>query len=173
MTEERTVNDDRKRVLTQVLLAVLVVSVLAIAYFSFTPEQRTDPYTEFYVLGPEGNASNYSDNLSVGENRDLTVGISNHENREMQYTLVFELENETVDTRTVSIADQETWERNRSFTPASPGRKQIQILLYRGESVTPESEPYRTLRLWMTVQEGSTATDRQITDDRTSGLHSE
>ncbi|EMA44804.1 DUF1616 domain-containing protein [Halococcus saccharolyticus] len=166
-------NDDHKRLLTQVLLAVLVVSVLAIVYFSFTPEQRTDPYTEFYVLGPEGNASNYSDNLSVGENRDLTVGISNHENREMQYTLVLELDNETLNTRTVSIADQETWERNRSFTPESSGRKQLQLLLYRGESVTPELEPYRTLRLWMTVQEASTANNRQIPDSRTSGHHNE
>lgn len=165
-------NDDRKRLLTQVLLAVLVVSVLAIAYFSFTPEQRTDPYTEFYVLGPEGNASNYSDNLSVGESRSLTVGISNHENRETQYTLVFELDNETLDTRTVSVADQETWERNRSFTPESSGRKQLQLRLYRGETVTPGSEPYRTLRLWMTVQEGSTANDRRTTDDRISGRHS-
>lgn len=151
--EVPSVNDRHERLLTWGLAVLLVVSLVGIVYFSATPQQRTDPYTEFYVLGPDGNASDYPKELSVGESGSVIVGISNQEHHSMQYTLVLQIDSETKDSQTVSVENGETWEQEHSFTPESPGQKQLRILLYRGDDISTDSEPYRSLRLSITVQE--------------------
>jgi uncharacterized membrane protein len=56
-----------ERALTWALGIALLGSMLAVGYVAVNPPETTDPYTEFYVLGPEGNASGYPSNLTVGE----------------------------------------------------------------------------------------------------------
>lgn len=146
-------NDRNERYLTWFLVAFLVLSVLGTVYLSATPAQRTDPYTELYVEGPDGNASDYPQRLSVGESGNVTVGVSNHENRWMQYTLVYRLGAEQIGKQTISIEGEESWEGKRSFTPKEPGRKQLQIHLYRGAQPPPNADPYRTVYLWVSVRE--------------------
>lgn len=146
-------NDQRERRVTWLLVAALVVALLGVVYISATPEQRTDPFTELYIVGSEGNASDYPQRVSVGESGQLTVGITNREHRTMQYTLVSRLGNETIDTRTLSLGSGETRRIDLSFTPESPGRKRLLISLYRGDEVPPGSEPYRSVYLWVMVDE--------------------
>jgi len=67
------------RVATWVLAIALVVSVAAVVYVALTLQDMTDPYTEFYVLGPDGNASEYPTRLAPGEMGEVIVGVSNHE----------------------------------------------------------------------------------------------
>ena len=146
-------NDERERLLTWVLALALVASLAGVVYLSVTPQQNTEPYTELYVLGPDGNASDYPKELAVGESGTLIVGISNHEHRSMQYTLVLQLGSETEGVRTVSLEGGATWERELSFAADSPGRKHLEIRLYRGDEVSSTAEPYRTASLWVTVRE--------------------
>lgn len=145
-------NDRWERRLTWALIAALVVSLSGVVYVSLTPHQQTDPYTELYILGSEGNASEYPQRLNVGETGRLTVGISNHEHRTTQYTLVYRLGNETIGTRTVSVESGETWQENLSFVPDSPGDKRLRIALYRGEEPSG-SDPYRSVYLLISVNE--------------------
>lgn len=146
-------SSDRQRQLTWVLAVTLVASLFGVVYLSFTPEQDTDPYTEFYILGSEGNASDYPKNPTVNERATLIVGITNHEHHSMQYTLVFQLGNETIDTKTVSVESGETWEQEQVFIPQSAEQEQLHLFLYRGEQVESSSEPYQSLHLWVDVQE--------------------
>lgn len=145
-------DDRRERQVTLVLVGAILVSTLGVMYLAATPDQRADPFTEFYIEGAEGNAADYPQNLSVGETGTVTVGIANHEHQTMRYTLVMHLDGETIESQAVTVGNEETWERERSFTPRSSGRKRLQIHLYRGGDVAPDAEPYLSLRLWVTVE---------------------
>jgi uncharacterized membrane protein len=144
-------NDRLEQRLTWVLVAALLVSLIGVVYISFTPQQRTDPYTELYIVGSEGNASEYPQNLSVGESGEVTVGIGNHEHRTMQYTLVYRFGNESIGNQTVSVESGDSWEDTLSFTPESTGRKRLRIAVYRGDDVPSQSDPYRSVYLWVSV----------------------
>lgn len=145
--------DDFERALTWLLAFALVVSIVGVAYVATTPQETNGrPYTEFYVLNSEGNASNYPTNLSVGETGSLIVGISNHEDEPVTYTVALTLENRLVATRTVDVAEKRTWRGRFSFAARSPGDKRLQIVLYRGQDVDVSSKPYRSLRLWISVR---------------------
>jgi uncharacterized membrane protein len=101
------------------------------------------------VLGPEGNASDYPTNLTVGETGTVIVGISNHGPHDETYTVVTALDGERVDQRQVHVEDGETREDELSFTVEDAGRQKLRLLLYRGESTSGEA--YRSLRLWLNV----------------------
>lgn len=142
--------DALHRTLTWGLAVVLVVAVAGTIYLAVNPPETTDPYTEFYILGPGGNASGYPTNLSVGETGMVIVGITNHEHVQTTYTLVLELDNATIDRRNATIADEATWEERVRFSVQEPGRQRLRFLLYKGAN---EGEPYRHLRLWLEVSD--------------------
>lgn len=141
-------------VLTWTLAALLIASLVGVVYIALTPSAEENPYTEFYILGPEGNASDYPTNLSTGETGELIVGITNNEHREMTYTVVLVLDDEPVAERTVEVADGRTWKEEVQFTPEEAGEKQLDILLYIGGDADIDAEQYRKLQLTINVSEG-------------------
>lgn len=142
-----------ERVLTWVLAAALVASMVAVVAIALNPPDTTDPYTEFYVLGPSGNASGYPTNVSVGGSGEVIVGVSNHEDRAVTYRVVVTWNGQATKQRSVRVADGATEEfRVRLQAPAEPGRYRVRFLLFEGE---PGGEPYRWLRLWVTVGNGT------------------
>jgi len=142
-----------ERVVTLILLAALVVAVAGVIYISVTPTETADPYTEFYISGPEGNASGYPTNLTVGERGEFIVGLTNHEHVAMEYTVVARLGGRAVANRTVRVADEDTWEDTISFTANDAGQHRLRILLYKDGTVDGEPDDY--LRLWVTVSDGT------------------
>ena len=140
--------------ITWALAVTLIVALAGVVYVSLTPGAEADSYTEFYILGPDGNASDYPTNLSTGETGELIGGVTNHEHQSMTYTVVLLLDNESVTEQTVEVADRETWEGELRFTPEDAGVKQLDILLYVGEDPDLEDEPYRKLELVVDVTEG-------------------
>lgn len=146
----------RERRLTRLLVVLIAVSVVATVYLSATPDQRTDPYTELYLEGRNGTAGDYPQNLTVGETGTLTVGVSNHEHRRMQYTLVYRFDNETTERRTIAVESEAVWEEEYRFTPQSAGRERLEVLLYRDGDASFPAKPYRSVNLWVTVHEENT-----------------
>ena len=140
-------------VITWALAVMLIVALAGVVYVSLTPGAEADPYTEFYLLGPDGNASDYPTNLSAGETGELTGGITNNEHQSMTYTVVLLLDTESVTEQTVEVADGETWEGELRFTPDDAGVKRLDILLYVGEDPNLDDEPYRKLELVVDVAE--------------------
>lgn len=47
-------------------------------YAVITPKEG-EKFTEFYVLDPNGKASDYPTNLKVGEEGEVIIGVVNHE----------------------------------------------------------------------------------------------
>lgn len=143
-----------KRTLTWALTIMLLLSVLGATYVSLNPPGATDPYTEFYLLGPDGEtASDYPENLTVGEPGEFTVGITNHEHQRQTYTIGVVVNGEVQTERTVTVADEDTWQDQFTYTGESSGEKRIRVLLYKGDSVNLEEEPYRFGQLLVTVEE--------------------
>jgi len=64
----------------------------------------SDAFTEFYILGSNGTASDYPRNLSVGEDVTVILGIVNHEFRTINYTIDIWLINQTIDSSFHSLS---------------------------------------------------------------------
>lgn len=82
------------KVLTIILVLSVLSSVVAVVYVVAVPRQG-EQFTEFYVLGPGGKATDYPHNLSVGQSASVILGIANHEFRTVNYTVEVWLANET------------------------------------------------------------------------------
>jgi uncharacterized membrane protein len=134
--------------LSILLLILLGVAICATAYIAAVP-QPGEPFTELYLLGPSGKASGYPTNLSVGQNGTVVVGVVNHENADVSYRLVMQLNNTTLDTRSFTLANNEKWEQPLSFTAKQRGAAQkVTFDLFKGS----DPNAYRSVYLFITVQ---------------------
>jgi uncharacterized membrane protein len=138
---------NRTKVLTSILAAALVLAVGGTILIVTFP-QPSEPFTELYLLGPGGKASGYPTNLTVNQTGNVTVGVVNHENANINYTLVATLANKTIATKTFSLANSQKWQDSISFTPATRGAGQkMQVDLYKGG----DANVYRSVYLVVTV----------------------
>ncbi len=115
--------------------------------------ESLDPFTEFYILGPEGKADNYPTEYIIGQNGTVVVGIVNHEYRPVNYTLEIKIENASLpeNLKQVTLAHNETWEKPVTITPPFEGTNMnLEFLLFKE---TDRDIPYRDLRLWINVSE--------------------
>jgi uncharacterized membrane protein len=72
------------RALTIILVIAIASSLIALAYAIAVPREG-ESFTEFYILGPGHQASDYPHNLTVDESANVYVGIANHEHRQVHY----------------------------------------------------------------------------------------
>ena len=146
--------DRLERALTVVLGLALVLSIVAVGAIAVNPPTTTEPFTEFYLVGPDGNASGYPTELAPGEPGTVIVGISNHEHRAVQYRLEVTWNGSVTAAETVQLADGQTEEQPMTLTaPTEPGRYRLQFHLYNETG----TEPYRTTRLLVTVGNRTTS----------------
>ncbi|KKH49594.1 hypothetical protein EO95_14950 [Methanosarcina sp. 1.H.T.1A.1] len=138
------------------LRTFLAISVLAlvgsVAYVSIVPHDQ-EPFTEFYILGPEGKADNYTTEYVQGESGTVIIGIANHEHRAVNYTMDVRLENRSLplpeNLRNIKLDDNITLEEPLEITPSFEGENmELEFLLF---NETEKDVPYRDLRLWINV----------------------
>jgi uncharacterized membrane protein len=146
----RTRSERVHTALTMVLAVALLISIGAVGVLVLSSPATTGPYTELYVLGPEGNAGGYPQVLTPDESASIIVGVSNHEHRTMTYRLQVAWNDSVTQTQEWRVDDGATVERPVTVTaPTDPRRYHLRVLLYRPGS---PDEPYRSLRLFVTVQ---------------------
>nr|WP_268767882.1 DUF1616 domain-containing protein [Methanosarcina sp. 1.H.T.1A.1] len=154
---------------TKILFILILISLALLA--SGCEEKKNDeqmaeslqkPFTEFYILGPEGTAENYPTDYVLGENGTVIVGIVNHEQKPVNYTMEVKLENTALplppDQQYITLGDNETWEKAVTITPPFEGKDMtLGFSLYNEDekNVLEEgiSVPYRDLRLWINVSQ--------------------
>ncbi len=151
------------RILSIVLILSIILAISAIVYVIITPKQG-EKFTEFYILGPGGKASDYPTNLLVGENATVIMGIANHEYRIINYTVEIWLVNSSyednktrihqmyfMDSLNITLDYTDTniegnwtpqWEKPYTFTIDKPGAFKIWFLLFK-DSVIPPDEKMR------------------------------
>ncbi|WP_336000309.1 DUF1616 domain-containing protein [Halorientalis halophila] len=137
-----------ERVLTWVLALALLLSLAGVVYVAMVPPETTDPYTEFYILGPDGNASGYPTQLAPGDTGTVIVGITNHEQRDVDYRVAVTWNGSQSFERNVSVADEATEEFRVSLSaPDESGRYRVLFHLTNEAG----GEPTPPNRLWIDV----------------------
>ena len=147
------------KVLSVVLVVAISGSIGALGYVVATPKVG-EKFTEFYILGPEGKAANYTTELKVGEEGRVILGIVNHEQEEASYKVEvwidgekakLRVEGEDKDEISVELENEGKWEQEVGFVPQTAGKNQTaEFVLYK------DGEPYfeEPLYLWVDVEEG-------------------
>ena len=138
----------------KVLSFVLVIAVLgalgALGYVIAMPKVG-EQFTEFYILGMEGNAADYPRELVVGEEESVIVGIINNEYKTVSYRVDVTINGEkNNDVEGITLEHEEEWEGEVSFVPevASENQK-VEFLLYKDG----EPDIYSSLHIWINVKQ--------------------
>jgi uncharacterized membrane protein len=140
--------DNRFHLALVILLTVSALfSASALAYALITPGPQ-ETYTEFYLLGPGGQLQDYPTTFVLGQAKPVTVGVANHENRDINYTLVVKLTDNqtssTLYTGNMAVASGQTVQKTIDLKPDRSGRNmRAEFLLYRDDGLaTPYRETY-------------------------------
>jgi uncharacterized membrane protein len=137
------------KALSIALVVLILGSIGTLAYAIVTPKQG-EKFTEFYVLGPNGQAEGYPTELSMGEIGRVILGIVNHEGADsLVYSVEVSIDGGLKQTiGPLTLDDEEKWEGEVSFIPDKMGSNQkVEFNLYR----QGEDTPYKVLYLWIDV----------------------
>jgi uncharacterized membrane protein len=163
------------RFLSVILILVMIIVVLGTIYVIVIPKEGGERFTEFYVLGEKQIAADYPDQIIVGQDYPVFIGVGNYEKQDMPYTietwlLHTEFDNVTNTSRIITMDPND----HLSFTLAhnattiipynlslkKTGYDRVEFLLFNesvpGLEVTGSNRinaSYRDLHLWVTVRE--------------------
>jgi uncharacterized membrane protein len=147
------------KVLSVVLAVVIAGAIGTLGYVIAAPKVG-EKFTEFYILGPEGKAEHYPEELKVGEEGRVIVGIVNHEQEQASYKVEVWIDGEKAKLRIggedrdeimVELENEEEWREEVSFVPQKAGEKQkVEFVLYKDGEPYFKQPPY----LWIDVEEG-------------------
>ena len=159
--------------LTSFLLVAIIIATGVLGYTVFASKDR-EQYSEFYILGLNGKAHNYplefimENNRIVRVNYDVdidsttaewgkvTVGIVNHQQQRVSYSVKINVDDEAVDMsyagrvlqeiKPIELSPGGRWEGDVGFAPRQTGNNQkVEFLLFQGNTAVPED----TLQLWI------------------------
>ncbi len=136
-----------------IALIIAIVASVAVASYALVIPKSSEHFTEFYLLGANGTLGNYTTDFKVGVPSPVTVGIVNHEARDVTYMLVVSANNSTQRTTMysgqVAIPNGQQWEKQIDLKFNQPGNNvKLDFSLY-ADSQT--AEPYRDTHLWVNV----------------------
>ncbi|MGM0405535.1 MAG: DUF1616 domain-containing protein [Thermoplasmatota archaeon] len=95
---------------------ILLVASGALAVHIVTTPRTGERFTEFYILGEEGMADEYPNNLTVNETGRITIGATNREHETTDYTLVMGLGYEFEDMASIgTLSDNVTFSGNNTY----------------------------------------------------------
>jgi len=146
--------DRTGRILYGVLALALLTAAASATAIVVLPKPG-ERFTEFYLLGPEGLAENYPRQAVVGQPVTVTVGIANQEGVPAGYRVEVRNGDHLIgQAGPVQLNSGGTTEMPVTFTPVDVGDDvKVTFLLYRDGG----AQPYRSLRLWLKVNEEETS----------------
>lgn len=131
-------------------ILVLALSTAAVSAILVSMEKPGEHFTEFYILDSQGLSEDYPREVTAGQQVVFNLGITNREGELSQYKIVAVRgdEHALAAVGPISLADRETWEGSVAFELEQAGiGQEVKFLLERVGSPWP----YRTLRVWVTV----------------------
>jgi uncharacterized membrane protein len=168
-------NSSVNNLLSAVLILVFLIAILTTLYV-FTVPKEGEPYTEFFILGENQNATQYPDQINVSQNYPMFIGVKNHEKRNITYSIETWLVHTEFNnvTNTTSIMEMDPNDRLFITLPrdgtviipynlsvSKPGYNRLEFLLFNenvpGFEVTGKDRinaSYRNLHLWVNVLDG-------------------
>jgi uncharacterized membrane protein len=76
--QKQTGSNALGKILSVIIVLAILGAVGALAYTIAVPP-ITERFTEFYILGTDGKAMGYPQNLALGQEGSVIVGITNRE----------------------------------------------------------------------------------------------
>lgn len=141
------------KILSVILICSIILAIVTTAYIIVTPKVG-ESFTEFYILGPGGKASDYPTNLTPGQEGKVIIGIVNHENKNTTYHLLVTYNDNVQMDQTFNLKDGEKMEIPFNFTAGDPGEGKLEFKLFK---LPDDNNIYRSLHLWLNTTEGSSA----------------
>ncbi len=137
------------KVLSVALVGAIIFAVGSLYYVVTTPKTG-EKFTEFYILGPGGMAEDYPREMETGVEKQVIMGIVNHEYRRVVYTAELKARGGVLKKLgPYELNHEEKVEKPVFFSIDEPGENlKVEFLLYKDG----ENEPYRSLHLWVKVQ---------------------
>jgi uncharacterized membrane protein len=136
-----------EKILTIILVASIILAICTTVYIIVKPKEG-EKFTEFYILGSNGKASDYPTNLTIGQSGNLIIGVVNHEYQNTSYQLVVKDNNNTILTQNLSLMQDQKLEIPFNFTASQTGQRKLEFLLYK---LPDDQNIYRELHLWYQV----------------------
>ena len=137
------------KMLTVILIISIIVAIGMTVYVIVTPKEG-EKFTEFYILGMNGTASEYPTEVMAGEVAGVIIGVVNHEYSNRTYSLKVKINETVVGEESIYLMHNETWEEPFEFSLNETGEDQkLEFLLY----IQDVDEVYRSLHLWVDVTE--------------------
>ncbi|WP_342304717.1 DUF1616 domain-containing protein [Methanolobus sp. ZRKC5] len=143
-----------KKIAPEITKALMIAMVLSIiiagamfAYAKATREKET--FTALYILGPDGKAENYPENISTSNPLHIIAGIENYEHADVNYILQAKLDGIVLDEIEVTLRHEDKWEQELVLTPTKfkQERQKLEFALYKDEV---GNFAYRSAHLWVT-----------------------
>ena len=139
----------RKRVFAFLLSMGLIISLFGIGMILGTDTSLAEELTQFYVLDAFGNVTEYPLIVSPNQPVTVTLGVSNHEGRDVDYLILRKLKGGPVEQLArFRLSTGRTWEGLSTFSLNGTGATQKVIFTLHRDMT---SEPYRSLHLWINV----------------------
>jgi uncharacterized membrane protein len=127
------------KALSILLVAVVLCSAGTLWYAVITPVKE-ETFTEFYLLGQEGDISDYPEQVTAGDKVSVITVIINHEQKLVTYRIEITVDGlEVGKAGPFSLGQGEKWEQETSFSLTKSGNKQkVNFLLYKEEVLYTE-----------------------------------
>ncbi len=142
------------KILSVVLIISIILAISTTAYIIIKPKEG-ESFTEFYILGQDGKASNYPTNLTPGQEGKVIIGIVNQENNDTKYRLVVTSNGTVQMEQTLTLKDGQKVEIPFNFTAGEAGERKMEFLLYK---LPDNKNIYRSLHLWLNITGSSNET---------------
>jgi uncharacterized membrane protein len=133
-----------------IILALAVLGAAGTLVYDYAAPQTGEKYTDFYILGPDGRATDYTRDLAVGWSGRVVVGIINHEQEPASYRVAAKIDGrDNAALGPVTLNGGEKWEGEMAYTADRAGKNQpLEFYLYKNGSAQPSLKP---LRLWINI----------------------
>ncbi len=133
------------KLMSIVLVITIILSVSMTSYAILKPKDE-EKFTELYLLGPNGNMSDYPTNLTAGGKGNLIIGIVNHENSVTKYYLLIKSNGRIIDNKTLTLRDNQRLEEPYTFTSAGGNKRELEFQLLKHPDY---NNVYRSVHIWI------------------------
>jgi len=138
------------RVLFSIMIIAIIGAICTLGYYIANPKVD-DAFTEFYILGPDGMAEDYPNEIALGEEGEVILGITNHERETMGYNVEILVEGALVNKiGPIELDHGKNWEEMIGFAPQQLGKLQkTEFRLYKIHKLGNQTEGHTQLSLWI------------------------
>lgn len=142
------------KILSAILISAILAAIAALGYMLASPKVG-ERFTEFYMLGPEGNAQGYPWDLKLGEEGVVILHITNHEYETMGYRVEIAVGKTLVKALgPIELAHVMEWSEEVKFKASDLGPYQkVEFKLFKIRELGERDKRHTGLSLWLTKQE--------------------